>query len=136
MLKQRIEELGLPVATSTPEELGRPMVREATGIRALVATLGLRPQEDLAFDRPLALRGARGRLAQLVERLLYTEDVGGSSPSSPTTLRAGLRAFFPDHCQMHDGANGGLHILDADPFQPRVEGVFPGEDVGAGQAHK
>ena len=27
--------------------------------------------------------GAPGRLAQLVERLLYTQDVGGSSPSSP-----------------------------------------------------
>jgi hypothetical protein len=27
-----------------------------------------------------------GRLAQLVERLVYTEDVGGSSPSSPTIL--------------------------------------------------
>ena len=27
----------------------------------------------------------RGRLAQLVERLLYTQDVGGSSPSPPTT---------------------------------------------------
>jgi hypothetical protein len=26
-----------------------------------------------------------GRLAQLVERFLYTEDVGGSSPSSPTS---------------------------------------------------
>jgi hypothetical protein len=26
-----------------------------------------------------------GRLAQLVERFVYTEDVGGSSPSSPTT---------------------------------------------------
>lgn len=25
-----------------------------------------------------------GRLAQLVERLVYTENVGGSSPSSPT----------------------------------------------------
>jgi hypothetical protein len=25
-----------------------------------------------------------GRLAQLVERLLYTQDVGGSSPSPPT----------------------------------------------------
>lgn len=30
--------------------------------------------------------GARGRLAQLVERLVYTEMVGGSSPSSPTTM--------------------------------------------------
>jgi hypothetical protein len=27
-----------------------------------------------------------GRLAQLVERLLYTQDVGGSSPSLPTSL--------------------------------------------------
>uniref|UniRef100_E6PCJ2 Uncharacterized protein n=1 Tax=mine drainage metagenome TaxID=410659 RepID=E6PCJ2_9ZZZZ len=30
----------------------------------------------------------RGRLAQLGERLLYTEDVGGSSPSSPTISHA------------------------------------------------
>src|ERR1043166_3998139 len=30
----------------------------------------------------------RGRLAQLVERLLYTQDVGGSSPSPPTTTTA------------------------------------------------
>ena len=29
-----------------------------------------------------------GRLAQLVERLVYTENVGGSSPSSPTTKPA------------------------------------------------
>ena len=28
----------------------------------------------------------RGRLAQLEERLVYTEKVGGSSPSSPTIL--------------------------------------------------
>jgi hypothetical protein len=33
-----------------------------------------------------------GRLAQLVERLLYTQKVGGSRPSPPTTLRPdGLR---------------------------------------------
>ena len=31
-----------------------------------------------------------GRLAQLVERLVYTEDVGGSSPSSPTIPHAAL----------------------------------------------
>tara|TARA_R110000803_G_C11824729_1_gene302461 strand:+ start:320 stop:673 length:354 start_codon:yes stop_codon:yes gene_type:complete len=30
-----------------------------------------------------------GRLAQLVERFVYTEDVGGSSPSSPTIFSAG-----------------------------------------------
>ncbi len=28
-----------------------------------------------------------GRLAQLVEHLVYTERVGGSSPSAPTTIR-------------------------------------------------
>jgi hypothetical protein len=35
------------------------------------------------------LRGfpERGRLAQLVEHLVYTERVGGSSPSAPTTQR-------------------------------------------------
>jgi hypothetical protein len=31
----------------------------------------------------LARLNARGRLAQLVERLVYTEVVGGSSPSPP-----------------------------------------------------
>jgi hypothetical protein len=30
----------------------------------------------------------RGRLAQLVERLLYTQKVGGSNPSPPTSLRS------------------------------------------------
>jgi hypothetical protein len=30
-----------------------------------------------------ALLNASGRLAQLVERLVYTENVGGSSPSPP-----------------------------------------------------
>ena len=42
-----------------------------------------------------------GRLAQLVERFVYTEDVGGSSPSSPTIafksfaidLRSGLQVY-------------------------------------------
>jgi hypothetical protein len=37
--------------------------------------------------------GRTGRLAQLVERLLYTQDVGGSSPSPPTKsgfVRAGF----------------------------------------------
>ena len=34
--------------------------------------------------RPWLLSKPGGRLAQLVERLVYTENVGGSSPSSPT----------------------------------------------------
>ncbi len=41
-VKQRVEELGLTVATSTPEELGKLMVKEAAEIKALVTTLGLR----------------------------------------------------------------------------------------------
>ena len=35
-----------------------------------------------------------GRLAQLVERFLYTEDVGGSSPSAPTTPSFQCRVAF------------------------------------------
>src|SRR5664279_1878053 len=42
---------------------------------------------QLAPPRRIAINGRRGRLAQLVERLLYTQDVGGSSPSPPTRLR-------------------------------------------------
>ena len=38
----------------------------------------------LAPGASLALEGAGGWLAQLVERLVYTENVGGSSPSPPT----------------------------------------------------
>ena len=34
-----------------------------------------------------------GRLAQLVERFVYTEDVGGSSPSSPTIPRRNWTAY-------------------------------------------
>ena len=47
-----------------------------------------------------------------------------------------LGSFFPDHRQVHDGLHGLFHILPADPFQPRMEGVFAGEDVGAGQPHE
>ena len=35
-----------------------------------------------------------GRLAQLVEHLVYTERVGGSSPSPPTTSFASLMLHF------------------------------------------
>ena len=41
-VKRRIEENGLTVATSTPEEMGRLMVKEAADIAQLVRTLGLR----------------------------------------------------------------------------------------------
>ena len=51
-------------------------------------------------ERPLAPLTARGdksrhgRLAQLVERLLYTQDVGGSSPSPPTIEKLSICFSF------------------------------------------
>ena len=42
-------------------------------------------------DAAMGAMGRRGRLAQLVERLLYTQDVGGSSPSPPTSSKGGRR---------------------------------------------
>jgi hypothetical protein len=39
----------------------------------------------IAIRQATALNVSRGRLAQSVERLLYTQDVGGSSPSPPTS---------------------------------------------------
>ena len=41
-------------------------------------------QRALARRRLGEINLAAGRLAQLVERLLYTQDVGGSNPSPPT----------------------------------------------------
>jgi hypothetical protein len=41
---------------------------------------------NLASDLHLHA-AALGRLAQLVERLLYTQDVGGSSPSPPMVVQ-------------------------------------------------
>lgn len=43
-LKRKVEDFGMSVATSTPEELGRLMAREATEIRDLVQKLGLKQQ--------------------------------------------------------------------------------------------
>jgi len=40
-LIQKVEDFGLSVATSTPDELGKDMVKEAAEIKALVAKLGL-----------------------------------------------------------------------------------------------
>ena len=54
----------------------------------------------LASGRSRAILGHfDGRLAQLVERLLYTQDVGGSSPSPPTTLLRATRDYHVTECQ-------------------------------------
>src|SRR4029077_9537410 len=63
--------------------LGRPVPLHRRGG-------GLAPCGSEAINR--ATMGQFGRLAQLVERLLYTQNVGGSSPSPPTTLRPTVEA--------------------------------------------
>jgi hypothetical protein len=46
--------------------------------------------------------GSRGgRLAQLVERLLYTQDVGGSSPSPPTNDSVSAMQLDDTHAAGH-----------------------------------
>ena len=49
---------------------------------------------------------------------------------------AHLGPLLKDHRQMHDGLHGLFHVLHAHPFQPRMERVLAGEDVGAGQPHE
>jgi hypothetical protein len=49
--------------------------------------LRLQPSKILIMKRPLVLKSRDGRLAQLVEHLVYTEGVGSSSLSTPTILK-------------------------------------------------
>ena len=75
------------------------------GIGTLAAVLARR------LGAGIHLAGWRfGRLAQLVERLLYTQNVGGSSPSPPTMLRPnGLRvAQRGEGCRAEALRRGGL----------------------------
>ena len=60
-----------------------PLFRGVAARRSRRTLIRLAPA---AFSRH---RRGRGRLAQLVEHLVYTERVGGSSPSSPTTAQVG-----------------------------------------------
>jgi hypothetical protein len=80
----------------------------------------------LASQQRVAIKITRGRLAQLVERLLYTQDVGGSSPSPPT-------AFAPRPAnQLADGTAGhsrpkdeGRLTLSLRPKQAHAGGHCP-----------
>jgi hypothetical protein len=54
----------------------------------LTAGASLFKRCEIALHREGRVKALRGRLAQLVERLLYTQDVGGSIPSPPTKIPA------------------------------------------------
>src|SRR5215207_8087631 len=78
--------------TSAPSTPGvfPPVVAPAA--MCCVADPGRRGAGPHARPSPCAaglifLSGGQGRLAQLVEQLLYTQRVGGSSPSPPTNTR-------------------------------------------------
>ena len=47
-----------------------------------------------------------------------------------------LSSLLPDHGEMDDRLHGFLHVLNACPFEPGVNGVFTCKDVGAGQSHE
>jgi hypothetical protein len=53
-------------------------------LKALVCVCSRRLKRCKMLPLGAVERYVDGRLAQLGERLLYTQDVGGSSPSSPT----------------------------------------------------
>ena len=60
----------------------------AAGISIRGHSNDLSPAGEMDNDGEAAVRGRGGRvgrLAQLAERLVYTEKAGGSNPSSPTT---------------------------------------------------
>ena len=44
--------------------------------------------------------------------------------------------LFPYSSQCNYGLHSALHILMADPFQRRVEGMATGKNIGSGKAHK
>ncbi len=67
-------------------------------------------------DEPLKSQPIQGRLAQLVERFVYTEDVGSSSLSSPTIPH-------PRHLEHRMRCN--WHPLSA-----LLSGIVPAGDIG------
>jgi hypothetical protein len=73
-------------------------------------------------DRAKARLPAQGRLAQLVEHLVYTERVGGSSPSAPTR-KTRKAAGCVQSAQLQDAC---VHAPLARPDSARAVGT-PGE---------
>ena len=88
---------GRPVGEATKESdfMAAQGGHEDGGIPLPARILHALPRETLRCSHLGLKRDRQGRLAQLVERLVYTEDVGGSSPSLPTiTLLFDIERFF------------------------------------------
>ena len=65
--------------------LSPTIIPKTRPIRARFLFCGQRLATATCAAQNTPLKGKRGLLAQLVERLVYTENVGGSSPSRPTS---------------------------------------------------
>ena len=72
----------------------------------------------LALRAQIAINEQRGRLAQLVERLLYTQDVGGSSPSPPTCWLVSLRCKRTRRPRLRLVGNDSGHLLKGEKPGP------------------
>ena len=86
-----------------------------------------------AAKRRRASALARGRLAQLVEHLVYTERVGGSSPSPPTIVRAAaLIVFLLASLGLARAENRGPMTFMAAPLATLCDSKCPDVVVASG----
>ena len=54
----------------------------------------------------------------IVNRMAPKRTAGLTIDTDAEEASAASRPLVPERGQMHDGADGGLHVLDADPFEP------------------
>ena len=93
----------------------RRMLAEPKGSPALRSGAALTCGGDPLFPRASQ---RVGRLAQLVEHLVYTERVGGSSPSPPTSL-----------CDRNHPADGFGQMFPSDSEGPALSGAVAVEEL-------
>src|SRR6185369_10839194 len=88
----------------------------APTISAKAATLDNRMVDFPRFQKRGAPAYNHVAITPLRKRLAFVagDDGDGASPKL-------LRPFFPNHGQVHDRLRRLLHVLAADPFQPRME---------------